>query len=128
MNIPKLPALEPGQVIWGLFPTHDKGDQWHPAMILRVEKCTTRTVVTAVLGTSRRIDENPDPAAFIVYDDEDEFQFTGLERATRFNMGWGLRFRFIPGTRKETVIGEISEQFTPKLYRRLIAACSSATL
>jgi hypothetical protein len=120
--------LEPGMILWGRFPTHDRGEQWHPAIILRVTRDQQRTVVTATLGTSRRVDEAHGPSEFACFSDEAEFQLTGLEASTRFNMGGGLRFKFLAGTKQEKVIGEISEDFTPTLYRRLVLACSSATL
>lgn len=121
------PRLEPGMITWGLYPTHDKGLKWHPALILRVVKDSQSTVVTAVLGTSQRVEEESSPSALPCFSDDSEFHHTGLRTSTRFNMD-GLRFKFRPGTCKEAVIGVISEELTPNLFRRLILACKSTAL
>lgn len=121
------PQIEPGMILWGHWPSHDKGLMWHPAIVLRVEKCNQRTIVTAALGTSRRVCEDHAPTELVCYSDEPEFQRTGLRTDTRFNMA-GLRFQFRPGTCKETIVGAIDEIGTPTLYRRLILACQSTRL
>jgi hypothetical protein len=120
-------AIEPGMLVWGYFPTHDRGHQWHPAIILRVTKCSQRTVITAALGTSRRVREDHDPSELVCFSSEADFVHTGLSSDTRFNMG-GLRFNFDLGTCQEKVLGEINEIDTPTLYRRLILACRSTSL
>ena len=119
--------VEPGTLLWGKFPTHDKGPQWHPAIVLRVSKCSQRTVITAALGSSRRVREDHDPSELVCFSNEEDFVHTGLSSDTRFNMG-GLRFTFDLGSHQEKVLGEITQEKTPTLYRRLILACRSTSL
>lgn len=89
--------VSPGDIVFGLFPTHDRGDQWHPALVVEVDDRPDGQVFRAVLGSSRRVSLDGHAAAeFVIMDDDAGFTQTGLHKPTRFNLN-GLLFSVRPG-------------------------------
>lgn len=90
--------VSPGDIVFGLFPTHDRGAQWHPALVIEVDERPDGLIFRAVLGTSRGVYQKHKASEFVVMDGDDGFAQTGLNRSTRFCLD-GLRFTVRPGVK-----------------------------
>lgn len=118
--------MEPGDLLWGKFLTHDRGIQSHPALVIRVDdEIGERSLITVVLGSSKHVSlSGHPPTEFVIMKDDVGFSKTGLRESTRFDLRFGYRQSFRVGELKAFPIGTV--RCTPSLIKRLYDAYLNA--